>query len=283
MLERSIRAVRFPEGRGCAERTPTRGESYRSGFTMVEIALCLGIIGFALVAIIGVLPTGLSVQRDNREETVINFDANFLMNAIATGARGQDDLTNFIVAITNQVVWFRQTPITNTYWYTPSNYFDGALHNQAFLTNGERIIGLLSTPKYLYSASRGGSMNLISADFRGISGPATDQSTNSTTRDFAFRYRVTSEMNASYSYYESFTNNVLLDMQSSNAYNSFLLQQANLNDVRLRFYWPVLGNGQVGQGRQVFRTSAGGSMTNYSVLGQYLYFIQPGTYNAVTP
>ncbi|HLZ53286.1 MAG TPA: prepilin-type N-terminal cleavage/methylation domain-containing protein, partial [Verrucomicrobiae bacterium] len=38
------------------------------GFTMVEIAICLAIIGIALVAIIGVLPAGLNVQRDNREE-----------------------------------------------------------------------------------------------------------------------------------------------------------------------------------------------------------------------
>ena len=38
-----------------------------SAFTMVEIALALAIIGFALVAIIGVLPFGLNVQRQNRE------------------------------------------------------------------------------------------------------------------------------------------------------------------------------------------------------------------------
>ena len=37
-------------------------------FTMIEIAICLAIIGIALVAIIGVLPLGMNVQRDNREE-----------------------------------------------------------------------------------------------------------------------------------------------------------------------------------------------------------------------
>ena len=36
----------------------TRPTSARSAFTMVEIALCLAIIGFALVAIIGALPFG---------------------------------------------------------------------------------------------------------------------------------------------------------------------------------------------------------------------------------
>ena len=37
------------------------------GFTMIELVMCLGIISFALVAIIGVLPVGINVQKDNRE------------------------------------------------------------------------------------------------------------------------------------------------------------------------------------------------------------------------
>ena len=40
----------------------------RRGFTMIEIAIALGVIGFALVAIMGILPLGLTVQRDNRFE-----------------------------------------------------------------------------------------------------------------------------------------------------------------------------------------------------------------------
>ena len=59
----------------CEGLRPTR----QSAFTMIEIALCLAIIGFALVAIIGVLPTGMGVQRQNREETIINQDATIWM------------------------------------------------------------------------------------------------------------------------------------------------------------------------------------------------------------
>jgi prepilin-type N-terminal cleavage/methylation domain-containing protein len=73
----------------------------QSGFTMVEIAICLAVIGIALVAIIGVLPIGMHTQRDNREETIINQDATVLMEAIRGGARGLDDLTNYVYAITN--------------------------------------------------------------------------------------------------------------------------------------------------------------------------------------
>ena len=57
-------------------------------FTMIEIALSLAIIGFALVAIVGVLPLGLNVQKKNREETIINQDASVLLNAIRNGAQG---------------------------------------------------------------------------------------------------------------------------------------------------------------------------------------------------
>ena len=65
----------------------------RGGFTMVELAICLGIIAFALVAIIGVLPIGINVQKDNREETIINQDGMYWMEAIRSGATGMNDLS----------------------------------------------------------------------------------------------------------------------------------------------------------------------------------------------
>jgi len=68
---------------------------------MIEIAICLAVIGFALAAIIGVLPLGLSVQRENREETVINQDGNVFINAIRNGELGLDDLTNYVTSVTN--------------------------------------------------------------------------------------------------------------------------------------------------------------------------------------
>src|SRR5689334_7452834 len=74
-------------------RHASRVTRHASGFTMVEIAISLAIIGIALVSIIGVLPIGLNTQRDNREETLINQDATVLLGAIRSGARGLDDLT----------------------------------------------------------------------------------------------------------------------------------------------------------------------------------------------
>ena len=61
---------------------------------MIEIAISLAVIGFALVAIIGILPIGMNVQKENRHETIINQDATIFMEAMRNGDQGADDLTN---------------------------------------------------------------------------------------------------------------------------------------------------------------------------------------------
>ena len=125
-------------------------------FTMIEIALCLAIIGFALVAIIGVLPTGMGVQKDNREETIINQDAVMWLDTIRSGARGHDDLTNYILWITNVVTEFTIGATTNmvpghsnvyVYSFTSSTKDGVQMNPRLDLTNGQIIIGLLSKPK----------------------------------------------------------------------------------------------------------------------------------------
>ena len=85
----------------CTLRTPRSALRTSQAFTMIEIAISLAVIGFALVAILGVLPLGMNVQKENREETIINQDATVFMNAIRNGAQGMDDLTNYVLAITN--------------------------------------------------------------------------------------------------------------------------------------------------------------------------------------
>ena len=69
------------------------------GFTMVEIAIALGVIAFALIAIIGILPVGLQTQRDVREETIVNQDARVLIEAIKTGGRDlYSDIGAYVVS-----------------------------------------------------------------------------------------------------------------------------------------------------------------------------------------
>jgi uncharacterized protein (TIGR02598 family) len=110
-----------------------------SAFTLVEIAISLAIIGIALVAIIGVLPRGLDVQRENRERTVINQDATIFMEAIRNGAQGADDLTNYVYRV------------------------EAGDTNYSF-NNGADIIGRLTTPNFTNRAY-----------VRSISGPAVEK------------------------------------------------------------------------------------------------------------
>src|SRR6478609_5935846 len=105
-----------------------------AGFTMVEIAFSLAIVAFALVAIMGVLPTGMTVQKDNREDTLVNNDAAFWLETLRSGSRGLDDLTNYVEQI--DVSNGNGTTSWIAPWVTPTT-----IPNR--LLNGEQIVGLL--------------------------------------------------------------------------------------------------------------------------------------------
>jgi prepilin-type N-terminal cleavage/methylation domain-containing protein len=133
------------------------------GFTMMEIAISLAIIGIALVAIIGVLPIGMNVQQDVRQQTIIGQDANVFMEAIRNGSLGLDDLTNYIYAITNY--WQEYGPGGTVGTKGVNGYtYSGQLNAPGYplfgerLTSGANIIGLLSTPEYIGAPASVGSM-----------------------------------------------------------------------------------------------------------------------------
>jgi len=280
-------ANHYTRGRVCS---PTASGTC-GGFTMVEIAICLAVIGFALVAIIGVLPIGMNVQKDNREETVINFDANYLMNAIRSGAQdtfttGPQSLTNFVIAITNKATLYSaaggRSHGTFTYWYTASNYcIDGSSIVQSpALINNAVIISLLTKPKYALFNNPAGSYysNYITADIRAITGSPMDQGTSQISKDFAFTYRVAVEIVPSaafpYAYYDGTFENFTAPNFTTN--NSSILPgntavprnlQLNLNEIRLRFNWPVLPGGRLGTGNQVYRTCASGALEPVNLNG----------------
>ncbi|MCZ7639230.1 MAG: prepilin-type N-terminal cleavage/methylation domain-containing protein [Verrucomicrobia bacterium] len=87
-----VRASRLHAGDGgnpsSRRLPPAAGSRSEAGFTMVEIAISIAIVAFALVAIIGVLPTGFDVQRRNRENTIINQEGSLWLEAIRSGAWG---------------------------------------------------------------------------------------------------------------------------------------------------------------------------------------------------
>jgi type II secretory pathway pseudopilin PulG len=246
---------------------------------MVEIALCLAIIGFALVAIVGILPIGMAVQRDNREETLINQDANYLLEAIRGGAQGVDMLTNYVeyITVTRSNMVASATPSTTLYsniWLTPISIPAGYPPPQP-LVSGAQVIGLLSIPKY-----EGTTSNYVVAVMRAISGPATEKGINASSRDFAFHYRVVSEvvpagLPALARFNWDIANSTVEQRaQVTNQYDVLRTIATNLHEIRLLFRWPVRPNGTIGGGKQTYRALAGGSLVS-SNAG---YFLQPANY-----
>lgn len=257
-----------------ADRLKAGHQAGQAGFTMVEIAISLAVIGIALVAIIGVLPIGMHTQRDNREETIINQDATVFIEAIRGGARGMDDLTNYVYAITNfQVVYPAGT--LNTYGYI-----------NKYLTNGANIVGLLSTPEFTDSSFNptnnlfsGGYSNHVVAYVRSISGPAVEKPPQDSPiiQADSFGYRILC-VNASVAV-DTNLYNTRLYPKGPPAYNKQLA--ANLHELRLTFLWPQQPNGNLGPGRQTFRTMVAGQIAQTNN-GQWLYFYQSQSFVNVT-
>lgn len=277
---RSNRAFPSRDGEGVGIR-------HQSAFTMIEIAIALAVIAFALVAIIGVLPLGMNVQKENRQQTIINQDAAYFLEAIRNGAQGADDLTNYVTCISNYV-WFvngvyvktnisgfpATTPQINVYSNanayiggTPSTL--GTPRPDLSLTNGARIIGLLSTPKQVLTPD-GLEINQIIANVRAISGAAADKypQKDANQLNLAFSYRLISE---------------IAQVPAAGDDTRFTRTfDANLHEVRLVFRWPILPNGVIGNGRQVYRTLAAGHFVqtnNFRMTN--LFFLQPSTFATV--
>ena len=244
-----------------------------SAFTMIEIAICLAIIGFALVAIIGVLPLGMNAQRDNREATVINQDATVLLEAVRNAARGADYLTNNVYAITNYWQVYNADGTLGNSGFNGYSYagasFNGTANNYYSLTNGANIIGVLSTPEFVANNTAISSpfgvactSNHIIAYVRSFSGLASEKppQDNSIMVGNTFAYRV-------------YCVNAAVAFDTNSALAGFSKQlNGNLHELRMTFLWPQLPNGNVGAGRQTFRTSVAGQLAQNSTNGVLFYY-----------
>ncbi|MGC9944393.1 MAG: hypothetical protein ABSE48_21415 [Verrucomicrobiota bacterium] len=266
-----------------------------AAFTMVEIAICLAIIGIALVGIIGVLPYGMNTQRDTREETIVNQDVAMLLPQITQGMRGSDDLTNYVYAITNY--WslfgvngqFLKSGV-NGYSVNGSSVL-GGFFPKVWLTNGMNIIGVLSTPEYVLGATPRGVpaypialpgiynannyevySNHIVAYVHAMSGLASEKppQDNELMVNDAFTYRLL-VVNAP----------VAIDTNAVDTPFNHQLWQ-NQRELRLMFLSPQQPNGSVGNNKLTFRTTVAGQLTPSYVDGNLLYFYQPQSFRANT-
>ena len=229
---------------------------------MIEIAIALGVIGFALVAIIGILPAGMNAQREAHQDTAIGQDGGFFLEAIRNGgstlgpgtSTSLDFLTNYVQSIT----------IYNT---------SAAPRIYSNLNSGQLILGLLTTPEVYPASYRNSSLNTVTATIRGLTGAATEQSGfNSPT---AFYYKMDVEIVP----FPSVSINSLENINGVPYPNEVQLLDNNLYDLRLKFSWPVNAmTGKVGPGRQTYRTLVSGFLLPYTNSVPTLWFFQPNTY-----
>jgi len=279
--------MRLPRNRPIVDHGAARG------FTMVEIAIALGVIAIALVAIIGVMPTGVNVQRTNRDDTVINQDGKLWMEAIRTGARGLDYLTNHVEAIWITNLSSRPLQVT-IYTNKPSATRPGNPAVDGGMTNGAAVVGLLSRPKYFFLSPTPPATQLevitnhIVAYVHAVSGSAADQNQFMRSNRMDFLYRLTSEIVPFSPFPPGLTNFVVSGLSTQEwviRSNNWLLarnQAVNAFDVRLTLQGPVIHRGRdylVLGTPKTFRTvvSAG------QVFNQGLFFFEPATYVQVRP
>lgn len=276
----------------------------RSGFTMVELALCIAIVAIAMVALIGILPTGLTVQQQSREEVLMAKEAQYWFDVIRNGSTSLNTLTNYVESIQLVRRFEGGSTFTNDagYYsgiYDPAFEFKGPPSGPAHFANGlwdaTRIIGLVSRPKY--ETLPDGPKRFVTVTnqavyvyMRPASGPVTERPylgtgdlmvTNGVLKDQSFRYRATIEVSTVYS-----------------------RAAENLSDIRITMQWPVINlplieNGflkrRIGPNTRTYRAQVAGTpvvlrgtnlaaidlssafSTNSLARPTYLYRFQPGT------
>lgn len=242
-----------------------------AGFTMVEIAIALGVIGFALVAIIGILPTGLEVQRDNRSETIINQDAQLWMEAIRSGTSEVEGLLERVEQIELRV---GTNPPVATYT----------------LGNGARQYGNVSNVIGLLTWAAANEINRVAeARVTAISGAASEKEMNQSKRadgvGFSYLLRVSIERvdentaivrtNAALPFIavekaEDPAVAVPLQTEEYFGYPS----ASSLYEIRLTFLYPFVSPNKLPPRTQVFRSTVARSVHNEPP-GSDQFFFRP--------
>jgi len=204
----------------------------------------------------------MTVQKDNREDTLINQEGRYWLEAIKSGARGIYDLTNYVEYIrieptNNANLTFRLVEVEN---------------NVDPYLKPHEIIGMLSVPKY-EGPTNNMVTNRITARVRAITGPATDKSPFATnTVPNTFRYQLQTEITKVRPLPPELVE-AQFEADPTNGLPTRVFNEsmgANLWDVRLILRWPVVERGDdwfVGNNRKVFRAQVGAplhSMTNFN-------------------
>lgn len=204
-------------------------------FTMVEVAMSLAIVAFALVAIIGIMPIGLNVQRDNEQDTIIAQDGAYLLEAIKNGGL----VTNLNVIGDNLL----SLTVTNGHGDIGGMNVSGKAWNASDGLSSAEVILQICRPRSITTYYDSGILkyktltNEVRLRFKAFSGNMTALLG---ANDFdQFRYEVRVEI-------------VKDETGDAGGYDPG--NALSLYTVKLTYLYPVLANDQLGLGERVFRT-----------------------------
>lgn len=98
----------------------TQRQKFRSlreaeAFSLVEVVLALGVIAFALIAILGVFPVGLATQHSAQDDTRAAQIAGDILSSLVSQAQGDWRYTT----VTQPSGFTYQIPLNRDYDYTP--------------------------------------------------------------------------------------------------------------------------------------------------------------------
>lgn len=263
-----------------------------SAFTMAELALCIAVVAIAMVAIIGVLPLGMNVQKQNKEDTIINQDAQILLDAIRTASASGTTITNFqrnSLDVANLLWGYSNAAdyltnfvdyvvVTNVFgksywrgpWYLKETGGEAGDPSLPALMDGHLFLNALLTPRVETNSNRF-ITNTVWAQMRPITSPVSDypaslnQKTGPTVDqrfDHLFRYIVTAEVGPALP--------VHADLYEGLDYERVRQLTNCVYELRLTFQWPVTAQvpdihesgtrPYVGPNRRTFRTILSGNL-----------------------
>jgi type II secretory pathway pseudopilin PulG len=107
------------------ERQKFRSLRETEAFSLVEVVLALGVVAFALVAILGVFPTGLTTQHSAQDDSRSAQIAGDILSSVVSQAQ-----TNWPNATITQPSGFSYSVLLNRDWTSPSPLgaaYDGTL------------------------------------------------------------------------------------------------------------------------------------------------------------
>ena len=269
----------LPRRRAEQQLSPARfleRHSSLAAFTMVEIALCLAIIGFALVALIGIMPAALNVQKENRQETVINNDAVLWLDALRGGANyfPIPGAERNVFALTNWTTEYDPATLAITRPTYPRGLDITSISPNLL---PQYLMGLLRTPR-TYVQGNTLYSNHVVAYVNAFTAPAVNLAPQDNTNILkdAFSYTLTVDITEHRQPPELVNTNYVRTLAQ------------NLRDLQLTFGYPLLHNGRDPKWSLVYRSTLSGDLRPEAlpfqappVVGGWsaeLWNFRPGTY-----